>query len=202
MVAKTKIEWADYISNPIKARNLVTGKRGHACVKHSEGCTNCWASSFNVRLGTGLPYTVANMKADVTEMFLDEEEMKRIRKFKPRLPKGEATFKNGRSRPVVFPCDMTDLFGSWVSVEWLDRIFQAMWMCQDVDWLVLTKRSYRMYTYLLDKHLAGKKPLNNIYLGCSVENQKRADMRYPIWKLFRIRWGGRRGLVMSLRLKL
>jgi protein gp37 len=117
------------------------------------------------------------MQAKVTEVYLDEEEMKRIRKFKPRLPKGEATFKNGRSKPVVFPCDMTDLFGAWVSVEWLDRIFQAMWMCQDVDWLVLTKRTNRMYTYLLDKHLAGKKPLNNIYLGCSVENQKRANER-------------------------
>lgn len=189
MPAKTKIEWADYISNPIKARTVAgpyalngghtVTKQGHACVKVSEGCANCWASGFNVRLGTGLPYTLANIQASVTEVYLDEEEMKRIRKFKPRLPKGEATFKNGRSRPVVFPCDMTDLFGSWVSVEWLDRIFQAMWMCQDVDWLVLTKRSYRMYTYLLDKHLAGKKPLNNIYLGCSVENQKRADMRLP-----------------------
>lgn len=177
MPAKTKIEWADYISNPIKARNVESGKRGHACVKFSEGCVNCWASGFNVRLGTGLPYTVANMKADVTEVFLDEEEMKRIRKFKPKLPKGEATFKNGRLRPVVFPCDMTDLFGSWVSVEWLDRIFQAMWMCQDVDWLVLTKRTHRMLTYLVDKHNAKKKPLNNIYLGCSVENQKRADER-------------------------
>lgn len=177
MPAKTKIEWADYISNPVKARNYESGKQGHACIKHSEGCANCWASSFNVRLGTGLPYTAANMQASVTEMFLDDKEMERIRKFKPRLSKGESTFKNGRSRPIVFPCDMTDLFGSWVSVEWLDRIFQAMWMCQDVDWLVLTKRTHRMYTYLLDKHLAGKAVLNNIYLGCSVENQKRANER-------------------------
>jgi protein gp37 len=176
MPAKTKIEWADYISNPVKAKDA-NGKRGHACIKFSEGCVNCWASSFNVRLGTGLPYTVANMQRGVTEVYLDEEEMKRIYKFKPRLPKGESTFKNGRSRPVVFPCDMTDLFGSWVSVEWLDRIFQAMWMCQDVDWLVLTKRTHRMFTYIVDKHNAGKMPLNNIYLGCTVENQKRANER-------------------------
>ena len=177
MPAKTKIEWADYISNPIKARNLKTGKQGHACVMVSEGCANCWASSFNVRLGTGLGYTVPNMQASVTEMYLDEKEMERIRKFKPRLQKGESTFKNGRSRPIVFPCDMTDLFGSWVSVEWLDRIFQAMWMCQDVDWLVLTKRSFRMFSYIEEKHKAGKIPLNNIYLGCTVENQKRANER-------------------------
>lgn len=177
MPAKTKIEWADYISNPIKARNVANGKQGHACVKVSEGCTHCWASGFNVRLGTGLPYTLSNMQARVSEMYLDEAEMERIRKFKPRLPKGESTYKNGRSKPVVFPCDMTDLFGSWVSNEWLDRIFQAMWMCQDVDWFVLTKRTARMVEYLSAKFGAGKKPLNNIYLGCTVENQKRADQR-------------------------
>jgi len=187
MPAKTKIEWADYISNPIKARRVagpyaLNGghtviKQGHACIKISEGCANCWASSFNVRLGTGLPYTVANMQAGVTEIYLDEKEMQRIRKFKPRLPKGESTFKNGRSRPVVFPCDMTDLFGAWVSEEWLDRIFQAMWMCQNVDWLVLTKRTDRMLDYLAKKNNAGKIALNNIYLGCSVENQKRANER-------------------------
>lgn len=175
MPAKTKIEWADYISNPIKAMH--GEKRGHACIKVSEGCAHCWASTFNVRLGTGLPYTLANMQSSVVEMFLDETEMDRIRKFKPRLPKGQSTYKNGRSRPVAFPCDMTDLFGAWASVEWIDRIFQAMWMCQDVDWLVLTKRTYRMFSYLLDKHDAGKVPLNNIYLGCTVENQKRANER-------------------------
>lgn len=177
MPAKTKIEWADYISNPVKARNVENGKRGHSCVKVSEGCVNCWASGFNTRLGTGLPYTVANMQASVTETYLDEKEMGRIRKFKPRLPKGESAFKNGRSRPVMFPCDMTDLFGVWVSVEWLDRIFQAMWMCQDADWFVLTKRTDRMLDYLVGKNNSGKIPLNNIYLGCTVENQKRANER-------------------------
>jgi protein gp37 len=185
MPAKTKIEWADYISNPIKAKYTagpyalngghVVQKQGHACVKISEGCTHCWASNFNVRLGTGLGYVAQNFKK--VEMFLDEKEMERIRKFKPRLPKGAETFKNGRSRPIVFPCDMTDLFGEWVSGEWLDRIFQAMWMCQDVDWFVLTKRTDRMLDYLASKNNAGKIVLNNIYIGCTVENQKRANER-------------------------
>ena len=170
MPAKTKIEWADYISNPIKARNLMSGKQGHACIKISEGCAHCWASGFNVRLGTGLEYTYWNR--DKVDFFLDEKELKKISTFNPRDP-----FKWGRERAVVFPCDMTDLFGSWVPVEWIDRIFHAMWMCQGVDWLVLTKRSYRMITYLTDKYDAGKAALNNIYLGCSVENQKRANMR-------------------------
>jgi hypothetical protein len=81
MPTKTKIEWADYISNPLKATPLASphllgnengGKKrtGHACIKLSEGCAHCWASTFNVRLGTGLEYTVPNM--DKVELFLDE----------------------------------------------------------------------------------------------------------------------------------
>ena len=176
MPAKTKIQWADYISNPIKARNNETGKRGHACVKVSEGCANCWASGFNVRLGTGLPYSLANMKADVTENYLDESELKKMVTFVPRLPKS-GTFKNGRSRAVIFPCDMTDIFGAWVSNEWLDRIFFAMFMTPHVDWFLLTKRVSRAYDYFADKYRRGKVAFSNIYVGCTVENKKRANER-------------------------
>lgn len=170
MPAKTKIEWADYISNPIKARELKTGKQGHACVKHSEGCTHCWASNFNIRLGTGLGYTQPNLAR--VEHYIDEKEFKRIVNFKPHGP-----FKHGRERAVVFSCDMTDIFGSWISDEWLNRLFFAMHMTPHVDWFVLTKRTDRMMNYLSEKHNRGKVVISNIYLGCSVENQKRADER-------------------------
>lgn len=175
MPAKTKIEWADYISNPIKARNLETGKQGHACIKISEGCAHCWASVFNTRLGTGLDYTAPNMKQ--AEMYLDESELKRMITFVPRMPKSGA-WKNGRLRPVVFPCDMTDLFGQWVPDEWIDRFFFAMHMTPHVDWFLLTKRTDRMMRYLADKHNKGKVTFANIFIGCTVENQKRANERW------------------------
>jgi protein gp37 len=164
MPSRTKIEWADYISNPIKAR--VDGKQGHACVKISEGCQHCWASTFNVRLGTGLEYTVPNMQK--AEMFLDEKEFKRMIDFKPRGP-----FKNGRSRPVVFPCDMTDLFGDWVPDAWIDNLYAIFSRREDVDWFVLTKRPQRM----MDHWLAWA-ALPNVFLGTSIENDKRAVERY------------------------
>ncbi len=180
MPAKTKIEWADYISNPIKARYTagpyaLNGghevlKQGHACVKISEGCTHCWASNFNIRLGTGLGYTLPNMEK--VEVFLDEKELVRINKFKPRGP-----FKWGRSRAVVFPCDMTDLFGDWVPNYWINRLIQLFALRQDVDWLILTKRPERMYEIFADRRDGGYLTCSNIYLGCSVENNKRANER-------------------------
>lgn len=181
MPAKTKIEWADYISNPIKVRHLTTGKQGHACVKISEGCTHCWASNFNIRLGTVLGYTQPNLEK--VEIFLDEKEIKKMWSFSPRIPKG-GSFKHGRSRAVVFPCDMTDLFGEWVSDEDLDKVFSAMVNNDNVDWLVLTKRTDRMLAFLRKRRDIGIsfEPVGHIYMGCSVENQKRANERLDAMK--------------------
>lgn len=183
MPSKTKIEWADYISNPIKARRLDNGKQGHACVKISEGCAHCWAGNFNIRLGTGFGYTQPNLGK--VEPFLDEKELVRINKFKPRGP-----FKWGRSRAVVFPCDMTDLFGDWVPNYWINRLIQLFALRQDVDWLILTKRPERMYEIFADRRdSVTNMPCSNIYLGCSVENNKRAnERRDPMEKLSFMGW--------------
>lgn len=188
MPTKTKIEWADFISNPLKAaplgldtalRNAPTrpARIGHACIRLSEGCAHCWASTFNVRLGTGLEYTVPNM--DKVELFLDERELERLATFQPRGP-----FKNGRQRALLFPCDMTDLFGSWVPEELIARIFEGMAKRADIDFLVLTKRPMRMAEFAIKWQVA-----ENIILGASVENQLRALGRWdPMRKIAKLGW--------------
>lgn len=173
MPAKTKIEWADYISNPIKA--MYEGKQGHACVKISEGCAHCWASTFNVRLGTGLEYTKPNLEK--AEMFLDDQELNRIITFKPRGP-----FKNGRDRALVFAFDMTDVFGEWVDPYWIERCFAMFKARQDVDFLVLTKRPDRMMLFCFAWKQAYGDALPNVFLGVSIENQKRANERVDVMR--------------------
>lgn len=177
MPTQTKIEWADYISNPLKARyqtelypaigNHPITRTGHVCVKLSEGCAHCWASVMNVRLGTGLAYTIANQQN--TETFLDEKELARLEKFNPHGP-----FKNGRKRAMIFPCDMTDLFGDWVPLEYINRIFDVFEKRQDVDFLVLTKRVGAMF-----RLASSRKALPNVIMGASIENQARAVERWP-----------------------
>lgn len=185
MPTKTKIEWCDYISNPLKAllghAPNITGamrrRMGHACVKISEGCAHCWASSMNVRLGTGLEYTAPNM-ANV-ETVLDVRELERLSKFQPRGP-----FKHGRDRALVFPCDMTDMFGSWVTVEMLEDIFGVFAARADVDFMVLTKRPDHMRAVLM-----GTPVLPNVILGVSVENQKvEYKRRLPLETLSKDGW--------------
>lgn len=135
---KTKIQWTDYTWNPIAFKDA-DGPRVWACEKVSAGCANCYASSLNNRWH-GSEFT-AKWMASVTP-YVVEEELRQMLRFKPKGP-----FKNG-ARPMVFVGDMTDIFGSWVPDEWLDRVFAVMALRRDIDFQVLTKRPERMRKYL------------------------------------------------------
>lgn len=178
MPTKTKIEWADYVSNPLKATTWQSEHQdGFACVKISEGCAHCWASAMNVRLGTGLEYTRTNMEK--VNIWWSAAEEERLLKFKPKGP-----FKNNRTRPILFLCDMTDLFLEWVEVEYLKRAFNVMEQRQDVDFVILTKRPGRMADFL-----ERSVPFPNVFLGTSVENHERAAQRFgPMERLARRGW--------------
>lgn len=210
---RTEIGYADYSCNPIRARyTTVDGvvKQGWACVRVSPGCTNCYAATLNRRLGTGLDYTVPNMAR--VDTWLDERVIQDMLRFRHRGP-----HKNGRGRPVVFVCDMTDLFGEWVTDEMRDRVFAAAALRQDVDWLLLTKRPERMREYLTSPNseredaigeameaLTGRPvsgdapddsydqlddlPLPNVWLGVSAENQAALEQRVGVLSLIPAAW--------------
>jgi len=89
---------------------------------------------------------------------------------------------------------MGDLFHEDVPDEWIDRVFAVMALCPQHTFQVLTKRDKRMRKYVTAKRFdeinsyaglyghwsdmpnAGW-PLPNVWLGVSVEDQKRADER-------------------------
>jgi protein gp37 len=56
MSDRSAIEWCDASWNPIRARNLATGKLGWHCEHVTEACRNCYAEAINRRLGTGLDF--------------------------------------------------------------------------------------------------------------------------------------------------
>ena len=191
MPSKTKIEWADYVTNPVRAKkysphpglppntesaNLGEGaKQGFVCVKISEGCAHCWASSMNVRLGTGLEYSLPNLARVST--FINRKELEAIRTFRPKGP-----FKNGRDRALVFPCDMTDLFGEWMSDSDIGAVFNALASREDVDFLILTKRPGKAATWLNAWRNLNGGVVRNVMIGCSVENDRRAQERMPFMR--------------------
>lgn len=129
------ISWCDETVNPIRAR--FNGRIGHYCERVSAGCANCYSSRMQRRFG--MPAFKGEAGAwlnDVIEPFLDESKLELVLK---------------RRKPTrFFWGDMTDLFGSWVKNEWLDRCFAVMALTPQHAHMVLTKRVERMLAYMLE----------------------------------------------------
>ncbi|RAI45271.1 DUF5131 family protein [Rhodoplanes roseus] len=121
--------------NPIRARHRATGKIGWHCEPVHEGCKHCYAAAQNragARGGTGLPYKPGHR--DDVELFLDEKTL--------RAP------LHWRKPLRIFACSMTDLYGSWVPDEWIDRIKAVQALTPQHTYIELTKRPERMGRYL------------------------------------------------------
>jgi protein gp37 len=209
MSDRSAIEWTDATWNPVRASFRTTVRYpnlgametriGWHCEHISEGCRYCYAESMNRRFGTGLDYKPGH-RGDI-EIFLDETTLLApLRWKKPHM---------------IFVCSMTDLFASFVTDEWIDRIFAVMALCSRHTFQVLTKRPERMREYCCAM-IAGKRniiqaakdfrnsitdaavargslivdypeegepikirPLPNVWLGTSCEDQAAADERIP-----------------------
>jgi protein gp37 len=171
----TKIEWSEASWNPIRAAGL-EGPDGHSrrigwhCEILTPGCENCYAAALNKRLGTGLQYLKTERQHART--FVDVVALQwPLRWRRPRR---------------IFVCSMTDLFGEWVSDEMLDRVFAVMARCPQHTFQVLTKRAERMREYFSRPTLWEHRTVPrgqcvaNLWLGVSVEDQRRADERIPL----------------------
>ena len=162
----SKIEWTDATWSP------VTG-----CTKVSPGCDHCYAD--------GIARRFAGTKSfpngfDVT--LRSERLGDPVKWRKPRR---------------VFVNSMSDLFHDAVPERFIADVFAVMAITQRHTYQVLTKRHGRMRSLLLSpeffdlvaaavrvrgevysRELVGW-PLPNVWLGVSVEDQKRADLRIP-----------------------
>jgi len=160
---RSTIEWTDATWNPIAAFDRVTGRRGWFCTKVSEGCRNCYAESFNKFRGNGHEYTAQNLP-NVRFELVNLDQPFRWRR-RPRL---------------IFVNSMTDLFGDFVSDEDIAEVFKVMYKSPRHIFQVLTKRPERMLDWIIRSAFLSNAPLQNVWLGVSVEDQKTADERIPV----------------------
>ena len=191
MGERTGIGWTGSTWNPLRARHLVTGRIGWACVRVSPGCLHCYAATQNEaahRYGTGEDYTAPALDRVVPYLDL----------------KAVALPLSWRAPRRIFVCSMTDLFAEWVPDEWIDRVFAVMALAPQHTFQVLTKRPERMRAYL--EQVSDERdmqrwarwadiakspcaagifdeldwPIANAHLGVSVEDQPTADARIPL----------------------
>jgi protein gp37 len=162
----TTIEWTDSTWNPI------TG-----CTKVSPGCDNCYAETFAERWRGTAGHHFEN-GFDLT--------------LRPNALTMPLRWRKPRK---VFVNSMSDLFHKDIPDEYIARVFAVMALTPQHTYQVLTKRHGRMRSLLgsrdflgqLDTHREDIRPgcgdfnwpLPNVWMGVSVEDQKRADLRIP-----------------------
>lgn len=161
-VKRSNISWADYSGADL---NFVIG-----CDAVSEGCAHCYARGIVQDRGG----------RDFAKVCTYPEKLDRL--LRAKFDPGDTPFRRGPgSRPILFPVDMGDLFHPAVPDDFIKRAFEIMGERSDVDWAVLTKRPERMARIANHMWLFGDRPAwpSHIWLGVTVENQKRAIERIP-----------------------
>lgn len=174
----SNIQWTDVTSNPIHLIKPDGSHGGHWCRKISPGCANCYAETQNQ-----------------SGFFKFASHIEYIGEVPPNLIFDEAIARqwlSWRKPKKIFVCSMTDLFGEWVSDEWIDKIFAYMSVAHRHTFQLLTKRPERAIAYFKRPNLAQRikeagglvcrpeLPLKNVWFGTTTENQVMADKRIPI----------------------
>lgn len=149
-MAKTRIEWAEAVWNP------VTG-----CSKVSAGCQHCYAERMAKRLAGHYGYP----SDEPFRVTLHPEKLEEPLQWrKPRR---------------VFVCSMGDLFHPNVPEEFISAIFCVMQKAIQHTFLLLTKRPERMAEFVNQwvHNVALQLPPPNIWAGVTIENQDAVDKR-------------------------
>jgi len=162
MASNSKIEWCDHTFNPWVG-----------CTKVSPGCDHCYAEAL------------MDKRMHVVQW---GQGRKRTRAANWKLPllweRGHGDFMtlhNRRQR--VFCASLADVFDNDVPTDWREDLFELVRCTPHLDWLLLTKRPQNI-TRMVRAHgaIAGNAtrylPLN-VWLGTTVEDQKRADINIP-----------------------
>lgn len=97
-----------------------------------------------------------------------------------RNAKGEYNIKGNK---ILATCFATDFFLPEAD-EWRKEIWAIIKERSDIDFLILTKRIDRFPVSLPADWGAG---YDNVYLGCTVENQSSADYRLPLFLSYPIK---------------
>lgn len=159
MAENSKIEWTHHTFNP-----------WIGCTKVSPGCAHCYAENLmdtrygRVEWGKGKPRSRTG--ADNWS--------------KPKRWNQAATGERQR----VFCASLADWMDDEVPIEWLQDLLALIDACQNLDWLLLTKRPENIYPRMMaamngnfDRLRTFAEHMPHVWLGTSAEDQTRWDSR-------------------------
>lgn len=139
----------------------------HGCTKYSPGCQHCYVYRQDERHGNG----VAARQCRKTQSF--DLPLRRNRDGGYRIPPGT----------LVYTCFTSDFLLKDAD-EWRPECWKMMRRRNDCLFCFFTKRIERLEECLPPDWGDG---YENVLIGCTVENQNRADFRLPIFNALPIR---------------
>jgi protein gp37 len=155
----SKIEWCDHTVNP-----------WIGCQKVSPGCDHCYAEAQNAfrkwNGGTWGPHAPRKR----TSVAYWKQPLKWNRE-------AVAFEQKHGHRPRGFCASLADVFDNQVPSAWREDLFELIRKCDQLDWLLLTKRPQNILK-MLPSDLGDGDP--NVWLGITAEDQVHFDQR---WKL-------------------
>jgi len=172
MGQNSKIEWTHHTFNP-----------WWGCTRVSPGCENCYAETLDRRYNAKYPH----WGPTAPRKFMSDAHWS-----KPLSWNRKAEAAGERHR--VFVASMADVFevhrDAEVSVM-QDEARRRLWILTEqtphLDWLLLTKRPEN--AILVPDWWCANAP-ENVWLGVTAEDQKRADERIPL--LLEVTWPAKR----------
>jgi protein gp37 len=170
---KSAIQWTNNTFNPWEG-----------CVKVSPGCKYCYAEARDKRFTGGKHWGPAGVRRRTSPSNW----------FQPTKWNRDAQRTGIRQR--VFCASLADVFEDREELEsWRLDLFRLIKATPHLDWQLLTKRPEKVHELIigawelskrskegrfemLDDWLGGRPP-ENVWLGCTVENQEQAEERIP-----------------------
>lgn len=178
MAEKTNIAWTEKTWNPVVGCSLV-----------SPGCTNCYAMGDAHKISCQ-PGKAGEKYRNLTKIVNNLP----IWNGNVRLVPGDVITQPKRwTKPsLIFVNSMSDLFHEDLTEKEIFTVLDAMYNAPQHIYQILTKRSKRMvdvgHAWLKEKNLDIFP--ENFWMGMSVEDQKRLEMRASDMKLLKakIKW--------------
>ena len=156
---KSKIEWTDFTFNP-----------WWGCVKVSPGCENCYAETLSNRW----KFNVWGPEKTTDRRLFGDKHWK-----EPLMWNEAARNLPDHFGKKVFCGSMCDILENHIQVNSSrNRLFQLIEETQNLIWLLLSKRIENAMKMFPESWKRGLP--DNVWVGTSVEDQKRADERIPV----------------------
>lgn len=133
----------------------------HGCTKISPGCMHCYVYRQDEAYGSGIESSLCRKTASFSD------PVKKNRDGTYKIPSGT----------TVYTCFTSDFFLKDAD-GWRDEAWKIIKEREDLNFFFFTKRIDRMKECIPDDWGDG---YDNVIIGCTVENQKMADYRLPIF---------------------